>query len=167
MQCDWGAKNLQNTCGKTFVGLELQKLCPLKVLYYTVYLSMSHHCTALLNVKYKNYIIPHTAGFVYEILICVNHERCHGIAHFNSTVTFNSAIVVGMSQLCSFSVVSYVIKVQTFSESSVIVLVVPSLNTTEQLWILVIATTVQHFNRYSAIKLYRHMHPCKGVIIGI
>ena len=47
------------------------------------------------------------------------------------------------------------------SESSV---VIPSL---KQLRILTIVTTVQHFNRHSAIKLYRHMHPCEGVIIGI
>ena len=26
-------------------------------------------------------------GFVYKVLICANYARCHGLAHFNSTVT--------------------------------------------------------------------------------
>ena len=41
------------------------------------------------------------AGFVCKVLICVNYVRCHGLAHFNYTVTFNSAIVLGVSQLCA------------------------------------------------------------------
>ena len=54
------------------------------------------------------------AGFVCEVLICTNYARCHGLAHFNSTVTFNSAIVLGLSQLCALL---YLI-VQIFNESS-------------------------------------------------
>ena len=41
------------------------------------------------------------AGFVCEVLICANYARCCGLLHFNSTVTFNSAIVLGLSQLCA------------------------------------------------------------------
>ena len=41
------------------------------------------------------------ASFVCEVLICANCARCHGLAYFNSTVTFNSAIVLGVSQLCA------------------------------------------------------------------
>ena len=37
-----------------------------------------------------------TAGFVCEVLICANYARCHRLSHFNSSVTFNSAIVLGM-----------------------------------------------------------------------
>ena len=51
-------------------------------------------------------------------------------------------------------VVSYLIKLQIFSDR-----VVGRRPFTEQLRILAIVTTVQHFNRYSAIKLYPHMHP--------
>ena len=40
-------------------------------------------------------------SFVCEVLICVNYAGCHGLTHFNSRVTFNPAIVLGMSQLCA------------------------------------------------------------------
>ena len=41
------------------------------------------------------------AGFVSEVLICETYARCHGLAHFNCTVTFNSAIFLHVSQLCT------------------------------------------------------------------
>ena len=102
------------------------------------------------TIKYR------IAGFVCEVLICANYARCHGLAHFNSTVTFNSAIVLGVSQLCAllylmWSKCRYLVSRRPF---------------TEQLRILAIVTKVQHFNRNSAIKFYRHMHPYEGVIIG-
>ena len=43
--------------------------------------------------------IPYS-GFCREVLICANYTRWHGLAHFNSTVTFNPAIVLGVLQLC-------------------------------------------------------------------
>ena len=39
-----------------------------------------------------------TVGFVCKVLICANYVRCHGLANFNSTVTFNSVIVL---QFCA------------------------------------------------------------------
>ena len=120
-------------------------------------------CNVILMKLDRHYWYSHItviAGFVSEDLICANYARCHGLANFNSTVTFNSvsnsAIVLGMSQLCTllylmWSKCRYLVSRRPF---------------TEQLRILAIVTTVQHFNRYSAIKLYRHMHPCEGVIIG-
>ena len=82
--------------------------------------------------------------------------KMHKIAHFNSTVTFNSAIVLGMSQPCAvlylmWSKCRYLVSRRPFT-------------LTEQLRILPIVTTVQHFNQYSVIKLY--CHPCEGVIIS-
>ena len=40
-------------------------------------------------------LLPYSR-FVCEVLICA---RCHGLTHFNSTVTFNSATVLGVSHL--------------------------------------------------------------------
>ena len=31
----------------------------------------------------------------------MNYARCHRLAHFNSKVTFNSAIILGVSRLCA------------------------------------------------------------------
>ena len=54
----------------------------------------------LLKYKLAKYCY-HIARFVWKVLICANYARSHGLAHFNSTVTLNSAIVLGVSQLCT------------------------------------------------------------------
>ena len=72
----------------------LSKFYPVKLLHYTVHKVNLHHYTCAVDT-YR------VAGFVCEVLICANYVRCHGLTHFNSTVTFNSAIVLGVSQLCA------------------------------------------------------------------
>ena len=62
--------------------------------------------SAVKSLAFTSVVRPHIeyyiANFVCEVLICANYARCHGlhilIQQFN---TFNSAIVLGVSQLCA------------------------------------------------------------------
>ena len=103
----------------------------------------------------KHSYVPYSEFCLWGPNLCELCDECHGLAHFNSTVTLNAAIVLVVSQLCTLlylmsSKCRYLVNHRCF---------------TEQLRILAVVMTVQHFNRYSAIKLYHH--PCEGVIIGI
>ena len=75
------------------------------IVYMKIIKDMHKHTyTYMWTISYIQLLYVHTyhiAGFVCEVLICANYARCHGLAHFNSTVTFNSAIVLVVSQLCA------------------------------------------------------------------